>query len=105
MLTGVIMLAVLVGVVFGVSILFLPTGVAAIRNHPNTLAIFFLNLFLGWTFVGWVAALVWACTTLVPYFDHIPYPAVPLNPALTQAAFRSPSAAALPASAPYQGQR
>jgi hypothetical protein len=26
-------------------------------------AIFFLNLFLGWTFLGWVAAFVWACTS------------------------------------------
>jgi hypothetical protein len=30
------------------------------RRHPNTVAIGILNLFLGWTFLGWVAALVWA---------------------------------------------
>jgi hypothetical protein len=105
MLSGVIMLATLFGIVFGVCILFLPTGVAKIRNHPNTLAIFVLNLFLGWTFVGWVAALVWACITPVPHFAHIPGPALPLDAAQAQAAFRSSSAAALRASAPYQGQR
>jgi hypothetical protein len=39
---------------------FLPTIVAG--RHPNSSAIFVLNLLLGWTFVGWVIALVWACT-------------------------------------------
>lgn len=28
----------------------------------NAGAIFALNLFLGWTFIGWVIALVWALT-------------------------------------------
>ena len=41
---------------------FLPAFVAKFRSHNNTLAIGMLNLFLGWTFVGWVVALVWACT-------------------------------------------
>jgi hypothetical protein len=31
-------------------------------RHKQAGAIFVLNLFLGWTFVGWVVALVWACT-------------------------------------------
>jgi hypothetical protein len=39
---------------------FLPTIVAA--RHHNSSAIFILNLLLGWTFIGWVIALVWACT-------------------------------------------
>lgn len=41
---------------------FLPTIVAVIRKKRNTLAIFLLNLFLGWTFIGWVVAIVWAAT-------------------------------------------
>ena len=40
----------------------LPAWVAVNRNHHNTGAIFVLNLFLGWTLIGWVAALVWAST-------------------------------------------
>jgi hypothetical protein len=32
-------------------------------RHKQAGAIFVLNLFLGWTFVGWVVALVWACTS------------------------------------------
>jgi hypothetical protein len=40
----------------------LPTIIAAARWHYNAGAIFILNLFLGWTFLGWLAALIWACT-------------------------------------------
>lgn len=39
---------------------FLPWGIAAQRNHPNIIGIFVLNLFLGWSLIGWVIALVWA---------------------------------------------
>lgn len=42
------------------SIYFLPFTTAANRFHPHTASIFILNLFLGWTFFGWVLALVWA---------------------------------------------
>jgi hypothetical protein len=41
---------------------FLPSIVGSSRQHHQQLAIVMLNLFLGWTFLGWVAALVWACT-------------------------------------------
>lgn len=41
----------------------LPTTIAIIRRRTNTGAIFVLNLFLGWTLVGWVVALVWAVAT------------------------------------------
>ena len=39
---------------------FIPTIVAKVRHKENINAIFVLNLFLGWTIVGWVVALVWA---------------------------------------------
>jgi hypothetical protein len=38
----------------------LPFSVALLRDQRNKLAIFLLNFFLGWTFIGWVVALVWA---------------------------------------------
>lgn len=41
---------------------FLPALVASARRHRNTSAIFALNLFLGWTFIGWVVAIVWSFT-------------------------------------------
>jgi uncharacterized membrane protein YqaE (UPF0057 family) len=39
----------------------MPFAIAVGRKRTNTGAIFVLNLFLGWTLVGWVVALVWAC--------------------------------------------
>jgi len=43
-------------------VFFLPAIVARSRYHPNTAAIFALNVLLGWTVVGWAMALVWALT-------------------------------------------
>jgi heme/copper-type cytochrome/quinol oxidase subunit 3 len=43
-------------------IYFVPSFIAKSRDHHNAGAIFALNLFLGWTFIGWVASLVWALT-------------------------------------------
>ncbi|WP_294243947.1 superinfection immunity protein [uncultured Chryseobacterium sp.] len=39
---------------------FIPTFIAFIRKKPNPGVIFALNLLLGWTFIGWIGALVWA---------------------------------------------
>lgn len=39
---------------------FLPTIVALARSKRDTLAIFLLNLFLGFTVIGWIVALIWA---------------------------------------------
>lgn len=38
----------------------IPTIIAFRRNHPSRGGILALNLFFGWTFAGWVVALVWA---------------------------------------------
>jgi Superinfection immunity protein len=51
---------VLIGVTFAGY--FLPSIIARQRNHHQLLAIFLLNLLLGWTGLGWIAALVWAAT-------------------------------------------
>lgn len=42
------------------AIYFAPALVASRRDHKNATAITVLNLFLGWTLLGWVVALVWA---------------------------------------------
>ena len=42
------------------AIYFIPVIVAYIRRHNNTVAIAILTLFLGWTFLGWLAALLWS---------------------------------------------
>ena len=41
---------------------FIPNWVANARKHHNAKAIFVTNLFLGWTFIGWIAALIWSFT-------------------------------------------
>lgn len=51
---------------FGFVIYFLPTILAFARNKRDTAAILLLNLFLGWTMIGWVIALVWAVKTDIP---------------------------------------
>ena len=44
----------------GLALYLLPTWLAVLFEHPHAPWIFLVNLFLGWSFVGWVAALVWA---------------------------------------------
>jgi hypothetical protein len=39
---------------------FLPTFEAWKKGHSNLIAIALVNAFLGWSLIGWVAALVWA---------------------------------------------
>lgn len=43
-----------------IGVYFLPTIVANYRKKKNYNAIMLVNIFLGWTFLGWVIALVWA---------------------------------------------
>lgn len=50
-LTGLILLAVMIGVYM------LPTAIALQRGHDNPGPIIIINIFLGWTFLGWVVAL------------------------------------------------
>jgi RsiW-degrading membrane proteinase PrsW (M82 family) len=47
-------------VIFIVVFYFLPTFIAYKRNHKNTKSIFVINFFFGFTFLGWLAALIWA---------------------------------------------
>ena len=44
--------------VIGVPLYFLPAIIG--RRKRNARALFVLNFFLGWTFLGWIGALVWA---------------------------------------------
>ena len=45
---------------FGTVMYFLPSIIALARSKRDLLAIFLLNLFLGWSVIGWIVALVWA---------------------------------------------
>ena len=42
-------------------IYFVPSFIGcSASKHPNPVGLFIVNLFLGWTFLGWVCALAWA---------------------------------------------
>jgi hypothetical protein len=45
-----------------VGLYFMPTLFAPTRHHHQRLAMAALNLLLGWTVLGWIAALVWSLT-------------------------------------------
>ncbi len=56
---------ILIGIIIlivGILIYFIPALMAFQRKHKNRTAILMLNLFLGWSFIGWVVALVWSLT-------------------------------------------
>ena len=50
----------------GAGVYFLPTIVAGLREAPNKNSVFVVNLFLGWTLVGWVVALAIAFGQTTP---------------------------------------
>lgn len=82
--TTLVLAASVLGLVLCVFVYFLPTIIG--RHKTNAMAIFMLNLFLGWTFLGWVIALVWACThdsameQLARQRMNMPPPAPPPRP-------------------------
>ena len=45
---------------------FLPSIIALARSKRDLLAIFLLNLFLGWSIIGWFVALIWAAKNDAP---------------------------------------
>jgi hypothetical protein len=59
---------------FGFLLYFLPAIVAAARHTHNSAAIALLNVFLGWTLIGWFLALIMALASAPRYACyHNPY--------------------------------
>jgi hypothetical protein len=54
------LIAGIIGIAVLFTLYFAPAIVADMRNHPSKSAITVVNIFLGWTLIGWVAALAWA---------------------------------------------
>ena len=52
------------------AIYFVPIIIAFVRKHNNFVAITLLNIFTGWTFLGWLASLLWALNSDTE--DYIP---------------------------------
>ena len=67
---------------------FLPAYLA--RNKPDFTSILILNILAGWTFIGWIIALIWALQnhkdkpkrSLWPRMHRNPLPAEPFSAAL-----------------------
>lgn len=58
---------IVLGGLIGLPIYFLPSIIAIAGHKRNTLAIFAINLFLGWSFIGWIVALVWSLASEKAY--------------------------------------
>lgn len=56
----ILILGCIIGGALGLALYFLPSIIGFKKDQPNKVAIFLLNLFLGWSLVGWVVSLVWA---------------------------------------------
>jgi len=44
-----------------VAMYFLPAIIAHQRRHVSSGAILLVNLFLGWSIIGWIVCFAWAC--------------------------------------------
>lgn len=60
---GVSVLVIVLVVILGAAIYFLPSYIAHKRKHPSFGAILVINLLFGWTLLGWVGSLIWALSS------------------------------------------
>ncbi len=49
----------------------LPGIIASVRKHSSAVAIWLVDIFLGWTVLGWFIALIWAGTNTGNTIVHI----------------------------------
>jgi nitrogen fixation/metabolism regulation signal transduction histidine kinase len=72
-LLGLPILVIILICVVGFFIHFLPVFIAGSRHAQNFWWIFLINLFFGWTLIGWVIALVWALQDRPRYaYGYVP---------------------------------
>ena len=56
------MICIIVPIGLGLVVYFTPIAIALLRGHPNMPPIMIVNIFLGWTIIGWILALTWSFT-------------------------------------------
>lgn len=71
----------MIGAVIVIALFFMPALIACFKRHRNATAITVLNIFLGWTVIGWLIALIWALAR--PSVVHVYLPPVgPYRPGI-----------------------
>jgi hypothetical protein len=65
---------------------FVPATISMIRGDKNMVSLLIANLFLGWTFIGWVVVLCLACRNLnrAPPVVVVPHPGYHHQPGYPQ---------------------
>lgn len=58
------------GLLLVCSLYFIPTVIAFRRNHGKIVAIYLINIMLGWTVIGWFLVLFWACVDSNTVFEE-----------------------------------
>jgi hypothetical protein len=53
-------------IIIGIALYFIPGIIAQVRHVPNSGSVWIINIFLGWTFVGWIVALAMAARSQLP---------------------------------------
>ena len=51
-----------VGVIVLVSCYLMPTVIALLRDKRGAVGVTLVNVFLGWTVIGWFLAFIWSCS-------------------------------------------
>ncbi|MEE9281656.1 MAG: superinfection immunity protein [Myxococcota bacterium] len=59
----------LLAMLAGLGVYLAPSFIARARRHPRTLEIVLVDVLLGWTAIGWVAALLWSLREADPQHD------------------------------------
>jgi len=86
-------LGLLILLVIGGAFYFLPSIIASVRKVPNLGSVIVINIFLGWTFIGWIVALAMAMRSpLTPVQVHMYGGGVPMTPGVQQYPMAPPPA-------------
>lgn len=65
-LSGVMLFVAAVAIILAAVVYLLPALIASYRGHQDTAAIALLTILLGWSFIGWIIALVWSLSAVRP---------------------------------------
>ena len=57
---GLTELIILLAFLFLAATYLLPTLIAIARKHPDRLPLILVNIFAGWTLLGWAVCMIWA---------------------------------------------